>query len=106
MADIIHFIPRAELDAEANLQGFIDACRTQLTAFGSQLRFDDNVWDVTDTVKLKGKNHAIRLVFSTWETVNDKVPTPMPEPFLSFAKAYMRYQQALRPVVSLAACRT
>ncbi|MDZ7585563.1 MAG: integrase [Thiobacillus sp.] len=101
MADIIHFIPRAELDAEANLQGFIDACRTQLTAFGSQLRFDDNVWDVTDTVKLKGKNHAIRLVFSTWETVNDKVPAPMPEPFLSFAKAYMRYQQALRPVVSL-----
>lgn len=101
MAEIIHFTPRAELDAEANLQGFIDACRTQLTAFGPQLRFDDNVWDVTDTVKLKGKNHAIRLVFSTWETVNDKVPASMPEPFLSFAKAYLRYQQALRPVVSL-----
>ncbi|MBW8364634.1 MAG: hypothetical protein K0M39_08770 [Rhizobium sp.] len=101
MADIIHFIPRAELDAEANLQGFIDACKTQLTAFGSQIRFDDNVWDVTDTVKLKGKNHAIRLVFSTWETVNDNPPASMPEPFLSFAKAYIRYQQALRPVVSL-----
>lgn len=101
MADIIHFTPRAELDAEANLRAFIDACRTELTVFGPQLVFDDNVWDVSDTIRLKGRNHRTHLVFSSWETVNDKVPTAMPEPFLSFAKAYLRYQQALRPVVGL-----
>lgn len=97
MAEIILFTPRAELDAQANLRGFIDVCRYQLTAFGSHLKFDDNVWDVTAALDLKAKNHTIRLVFSTWATANDTTPETLPEPFLSFAKAYLRYQHALKP---------
>jgi hypothetical protein len=31
--------------------------------------------------------------------VNDATPKPMPDPFLSFAKAYVRYQHGLKPVV-------
>jgi hypothetical protein len=97
MAEVIHFTPRAELDAGANLRGFIDVCRTRLTAFGKHLPFDEDVWDVTAALDLKAKNGASRLVFSTWDTVNDAAPSSMPEPFLSFAKAFMRYQHALRP---------
>ena len=97
MADIIHFTSRAELDAEENLRDFVDVCRNQLTAYGAQLQFDENVWDITEALDLKAKNHAYRLVFSTWDTVNDKEPSTMAEPFLSFAKAYLRYQHAIRP---------
>jgi hypothetical protein len=97
MADIVHFTPRSELDADANLHGFIAVCRDELTAFGGDLRFDDDVWDVTKALQIKAKNGASRLVFSTWNTVNDRIPTTMPEPFLSFAKGYMRYWHALRP---------
>ena len=50
MADILHFTPHSELDAEANLRGFIDVCRDQLTVFGAQLKFDENVWDVTAAI--------------------------------------------------------
>lgn len=101
MAETILFTPRAELDAQANLQGFINACRSQLTAFGSQLNFDDNKWDITDSIVLKAKSHKLRLVFSTWATANDTIPDPLPEPFLSFAKAYLRYQHALKPTKSI-----
>lgn len=97
MADIVHFMPKAELDAEANLHGFIEVCRKQLTAFGKNLPFDDDVWDVTRALDIKAKNGASRIVFSTWNTVNDNPPITLSEPFLSFAKAYMRYQHAMRP---------
>ncbi|KDP87835.1 hypothetical protein CF70_034130 [Cupriavidus sp. SK-3] len=97
MAEIVHFAPRTELDAEANLLGFIDVCRNQLTVFGANLPFDADVWDVTEALQLKARNGAIRLVFSTWDTANDRDPLMMPEPFLSFAKGYMRYWHALRP---------
>ena len=101
MADVIHFTPRAELDASANLRGFIDVCRTRLTAFGAHLPFDEDIWDVTEALDLKARNGASRLVFSTWGTVNDAAPSSMPEPFLSFAKAFLRYQHALRPTKSV-----
>ena len=104
MADIIHFTPRAELDAEGNLRGFIEVCRNQLTAFGKHLRFEEDVWDVTDALDLKAKRGKQRLVFSTWATVNQRAPCSMADPFLSFAKAYMRYQHALRPTKSVG-CR-
>ncbi|HEY0938805.1 MAG TPA: integrase [Steroidobacter sp.] len=96
MADVIHFTPRAELNAEANLRDFIEVCKRQLTIFGADLNFDDNVWDVTEAIGLR-RSSRVRLVFSTWSTVNDSVPQVLPEPFLSFAKAYTRYQHAFRP---------
>lgn len=98
MSDLILFRPKAELDAAGNLQGFIDSCRNDLTIFGADLPFDENSWDVTDWVELKGHgNKRHRLVFSNLATVNDKNPLPMEEPFLSFAKGYLRYMHGYRP---------
>ncbi len=99
MADIIVFKPKAELDADGNLRGFIESCRNMLATFGSVLPFDKNVWDVTESLALKGHgNKRHRLVFSTLMSVKDAEPASMAEPFLSFAKAYMLYMQGLRPI--------
>ena len=102
MTDIIHFVPRAELDADANLRGFIELCRNQLTIFGADLDFDSNAWDVTGAMAWKAtKRH--RLIFSAWRPTSDAAPSLLPEPFLSFAKAYMRYEHAFRPTKGTAA---
>jgi hypothetical protein len=101
MANVIQFTPRAELDAEENLGAFVALCRNELTVFGKDLRFDDDVWVVTEALNLKARNTDSRLVFSEWDTVKSVVPEMMSEPFLSFAKAYMRYQHAMRPTKSV-----
>lgn len=99
MSNLILFKPKAELDASENLRGFIDSCRNELTVFGADLPFDENTWDITDSINLKGHgNKRHRLVFSNLATVNDNAPDSMAEPFLSFAKAYFRYMQGLRPI--------
>lgn len=102
MNKIITFVPKAELDAEANVKGFIDVCRNHLTVFGADLDFDANIWDVRETIELKAKYHAVRMVFSNLDSSTEKNFVPMQEPFLSFAKGYMRYQHALRPTLNVA----
>lgn len=97
MSELVTFVPKAELDAQANLEGFVEFCRTCLTVFGKDLDFDANRWDVSETIELKAKYHAIRMVFSNLETSTKKKFEPMQEPFLSFAKGYMRNQHAYRP---------
>ncbi|MDP5556578.1 integrase [Pseudomonas aeruginosa] len=98
MADIVLFTPLVELDAAANLQGFIDMCRDKLTVFGANLPFQDNVWDVTDSVAIKGRgNKRERITFSNAATVGTNAQEIMREPFLSFAKAYLRYMHGMRP---------
>lgn len=101
MADIVLFRPRRELGAQANLQAFIEFCRNRLTVFGEVLQFDLDMWDVTDFIPLKGKNGALRAVFSSWATANEPAPTSMPEPFLGFAKSYFRYKHGLQPTKSI-----
>src|SRR4051812_42018922 len=96
MAEVVHFRPRAELNADQNLRDFVSLCQDQSTAFGSALRFDDDVWEVGSALGLKGKNHEQRLVFSTWSTAASSKPETMSEPFLSFAKSYIRYQHGAR----------
>lgn len=97
-ADIIVFTPKAELDASANMTAFVAMCKSQLTIFGADLRFDDMAWDVTEAVQLKGHGKKrVRIYFSTQETVDDASPTQMADPFVSFAKAYVRYMQGMRP---------
>lgn len=97
-AEIRVFTPKANLDASENLAAFVTMCKTQLTVFGADLPFEDMAWNVTDTVQLKGHGRKrVRILFSTQETVDDKNPTQMAEPFLSFAKAYTRYMQGMRP---------
>jgi hypothetical protein len=97
MAEILHFRSRAELNAQANLEGFVEVCRDQLTVFGSSLDFKTNTWDITEALALKRGSQRHRLIFSTWGTANDPNSRSLAEPFLSFAKAYMRYQHAFRP---------
>src|SRR4051794_16596857 len=79
MPEIIHFIPRAELDAEANLRAFVHTCRTRLTVFGANLPFDENVWDVTDSYDPKARGRC-RLVFKTWGKPKVRPQEIMPEP--------------------------
>lgn len=97
MANIILFTPRIDLNAQANLNAFMAVCREKLTVFGADLPFEENSWSVTNYINLKAKRSEVRIVFSSWESANDKVPRAMTEPFLSFAKSYMRYQHAMRP---------
>lgn len=103
MSDVILFRPRSELDAAGNLAGFVQACRNDLTVFGADLPFDENTWDVTDALAIKG--HGMkrqRLVFRTHASVNQKADVFMQEPFLSFAKAYLRYMHGLRATKAIA----
>lgn len=101
MNNLVMFSPRREVDAERNMQAFVSLCRDVLTVFGADLPFSENVWDVTDAIHLKAKGGRLRAVFSSWSTVNDGTPTPMSEPFLSFAKAYFRYQHSMRPTKTI-----
>jgi hypothetical protein len=101
MADVVVFRPRAELDAAANLRRFVELCRDQLTVFGANLAFDDNVWDVTDALALRGRRYARHLLFTTWAPTSENTPTSMAEPFCSFAKAYLRYQHGVRPTKTI-----
>jgi len=101
VGDLVHFKPRSELSAEANLQSFVSLCRDELTIFGEGLTFEEDVWDVTDFIPRKARNGALRAVFSSWETASSRKPEALPEPFLSFAKAYCRYQHGLRPAQTI-----
>lgn len=102
-AELSVFKPRTELSAEANLAAFISHCCDELAVFGADLDFGNNKWDLTAYIHLKAKNSAIRAVFSSWECTEAEGDDfkPMPEWFLSFAKAYFRYQHALRPTKSI-----
>ncbi len=98
MSEIHHFVPRANLSASENLTGFIESCRSQLTVFGGDLDFDADVWDVTAASDFRGSSNSSRITFCTLATTNSRIESdPMAEPFRSFAKAYIRYQQGLRP---------
>lgn len=97
-ADIIVFIPRAESFARANVVAFIEHCRDRLTVFGATLPFDEDVWDVSDVVTSKANKFSIRLRFSNWATASLRTGmVAMGDPFLAFAKAYVRYQHTRSP---------
>jgi hypothetical protein len=97
MSNIVHFRPVKGATAQENLLNFVDVCKTQLTAFGSDLIFDHDTWDITDALRIKGKRERSRLIFSVWGSKRRGIWPSMPEPFKSFAKAYIRYQHGLRP---------
>lgn len=101
MAEIVVFRPRRELDARSNMGRFIAQSRNELHVFGADLNFDAMTWDLTNSIQLKAQAKAVRAVFSSWETRNDRAPAPMAEPYQSFAKAYFRYQHAMRPTKAI-----
>lgn len=90
MGELVQFVPRAELTAEANLNEFIQMCKRELTAFGD---------DWTSDRWKKGKTVA---VFSTKTAPSSRSQmTPLAAPFKDFAKAYVRYHYSHRPVQNL-----
>lgn len=98
MIEVVVFKPKAELDAAENLRGFVESCRNELTVFGADLPFDADVWDVTASLDIKGHGKKRqRLVFGAGAADKKGARGPMSEPFLSFAKAYIRYMHGLRP---------
>lgn len=98
MGDLVVFVPQAQRDALENLRDFVAICRDRLTVFGRDLEFDSNVWDVTESARLKAQGRKrVRVYFSNLATVDEATPQAMAEPFLSFGKAYLRYMQGMRP---------
>jgi hypothetical protein len=97
MGNCTLFSPVANVTAKQNLAAFIEHARTQLQVFGADLDFNQNEWNVSSAVAHKGQYDDIRLLFTNQESTKaNKVP--MEEPFLSFAKSYMRYTFGLASI--------
>ena len=96
MTNVIFFKSRSEFDAEQNLKDFVSHCRDQLTLYEDQGGFDVNTWRYDDG----RKKHA--MVFAKYTTVkNNYQDEPFDEPFMSFAKSYIRYSQSNKEVSSI-----
>jgi len=97
MTEIIFFQPRSELDAKQNLTDFVNHCRDNLTLYQDQGGFTVNEWHFVSG------DRSFAMTFSKYSERNDPYHyEPMDEPFLSFAKAYIRYTQSENQVTSVA----
>lgn len=87
MADIIQFLPKRDIAARENLADFIRRCKDDLTVFGANLPWHENYWPSAGVSfgNLDQKSRAL---------AEENV---MQQPFLDFAKAYLRYQQGHKP---------
>jgi len=92
MDNVVQFVPRADRDARANLAEFIRAARDDLTAFSDSGEWADDRWKQGKTVAVFATKSAPQTGYSF---------TPMAEPFLQFAKAYVRYSYSHKPVRSV-----
>lgn len=93
MGELVHFVPRTDRDASANLAEFIRLAREDLTAFASGGAWEKDKW----------KHNETTVVFATKTAPLDSYSyTPMADPFKQFAKAYVRYRYSHKPVKSLA----
>jgi hypothetical protein len=97
MSDIVQFQPKSVHTAKENLNEFVGLCRGQLTAFGEECWEGDN-WKTS-----YGKsNNKVNARFSTnTQPFTSYHFEPMAEPFIDFAKAYIRYVYSLNPVSNL-----
>ena len=90
MTDILPFRSREALSARANLDNFIRQAREELTAFGADLHFDSNTWDISEQTFLPAFPSAtFKLHFRQWKQPSRMPYKPMREPFCSFAKAFI-----------------
>lgn len=97
MSEIIFFQPRAELEAKRNLEDLINHCRDNLTLYEDQGGFKVDKW----IFKSEGRSYA--MAFSKYsENINSYRLDPLEEPFLTFAKARVRYTQSQNQVKSIA----
>lgn len=90
MADVFQFIPKAELDAKANVGEFIRRCRDDLTVFGEDLDWDNWNWKgVVNYTKVGVPSQGV------------KPEHLLSEDIMPFAKAYIRYQQGHAPTKNI-----
>lgn len=93
MGVVTPLVPRAKADAEGNLAEFIAYCRNDLTAFGVDIDFDADKWDVTDYYSRQGHRNSKAGGFTINFTQRKKDGgTPFCSQLSSFAKAYVRSQ--------------
>jgi len=86
MAEVLLFVPRDELDANKNLADFVEMCRDRLTVFGADLDWHANAWPNVGNFTVMG---APSRGYTEHQILNAHI--------LPFAKAYVRYQQGLKP---------
>lgn len=86
MAEIVFFVPKAEKEAKQNLADFIELCRDRLTVFGEDLDWNSNAWPKVVNFTVKG---APSRGYRPDQILNAEI--------LPFAKAYVRYQQGIKP---------
>lgn len=113
MGEVVKLQPKADARFVKNLQDFVRFCRHELTAFGKDLPFDAMTWDVSEHYDVRGTGNARDYLSFTEFAHAGKAKArakvlhdpdghmPMPEPLASFAKAYVRYEQARAPRDSL-----
>lgn len=97
MSKVVLFTPASADDPEQNLADFVSYCRDSLKIYEDQGGFAVNTWTYTDE---GGAKRTMR--FSEWHGKDNAYGfTPFQEPFLSFAKAYVRFHQEQQQVTSV-----
>lgn len=97
MSDVVSFIPENADDPEQNLAEFVTYCRDTLALYEDQGGFSVNLWLYKDA---NGRSHAMR--FAQYSEKTDPYNfTPFLEPYLSFAKAYVRFHQEQQQKTSI-----
>ncbi|MCB4438269.1 hypothetical protein LHL20_18720 [Alteromonas sp. McT4-15] len=96
MSNVVFFVPKSKVDAERNLIDFIEHCKNNLVLYEDQGGFKSNTWHY-DCGRRK---HA--MVFSKYVKKQDPYNfEPLSQPFIEFAKAYVRYRQSEKQVTSV-----
>jgi len=99
VANIIYFKAKEELTAEKNLNEFIAHCRDKLSLYEDQGGWKANRWYNNSRA---GKRICISFSRYSAKTQSGSIPVDqMDEPFISFAKAYIRYDQSQKIVSNM-----
>ena len=85
MANIIAFKPKHQLESEKNLQDFINRAKNDLTIYEEQGGFDVTNWKM-----MQSNGRSLSMEFTGFAPKGKKNGLPMQQPYLDFARAYMR----------------
>lgn len=97
MASVTVFVAPGSDNPDGALAEFISYARDVIKIYEDQGGFSVDQWTYMD---VHGRKHAMR--FSVWSKKNSPYSfIPFQEPFLSFAKAYVRYHQEQHEVTSI-----
>ena len=88
MSNFVQFVPKHELDCQKNLNDFILRAKNELSIYEDQGGFASSNW------KHRLANGRIQsMEFTGLAPKGKKTGAPMQQPFLDFAKAYVRDNQ-------------